>query len=142
MGDLTQNFSRSEFECPCGCGLDTVDAELLRAMQDAVFYFAMPTHVTRVYCWITSGCRCKRHNRKVGGEDESLHLIGRAADHVMEQRLFNGQRIIVDTDVLADYYDRIFPNRYGIGKYPDGRVHFDTRTGDHERWDERKPEEL
>jgi hypothetical protein len=29
MGDLSENFSRREFECSCGCGMDTVDAQLL-----------------------------------------------------------------------------------------------------------------
>ena len=28
MGDLTKNFSRSEFACKCGCGFDDIDLVL------------------------------------------------------------------------------------------------------------------
>ena len=31
MGDLSENFSRSEFECKCGCGFATVDVRKNKA---------------------------------------------------------------------------------------------------------------
>jgi hypothetical protein len=31
---ISENFARSEFRCKCGCGLDTVDTELLRLLEN------------------------------------------------------------------------------------------------------------
>jgi len=71
--EIARYFQRSEFACKCGCGYDTVDAELLDALRDIRQHFGAP--VT-----ITSGCRCPAHNKKVGGSPSSQHMLGRAAD--------------------------------------------------------------
>ena len=42
MGDLSENFSRHEFACKCGCGNDTVDAELIRVLQSVRARFGKP----------------------------------------------------------------------------------------------------
>ena len=76
MGDLSEHFSREEMACKCGCGLDTVDAELLSLLEKIRAHFDRP--IT-----INSGCRCEAHNRAVGGSKNSQHLIGRAADIVV-----------------------------------------------------------
>ena len=75
MGDLSAHFSRREFKCPC-CGFDTVDARLLE-MLEALRELFGPVRVT-------SGCRCKAHNLAVGGSTRSQHLLGRAADIVID----------------------------------------------------------
>ena len=72
MGDLTKNFSRSEFACPC-CGKDNIDLELVDVLQkirDDVGHAIT----------ITSGVRCEKHNTEVGGVDNSPHMDGVAAD--------------------------------------------------------------
>ena len=33
MGDLTDNFSRSEFACKCGCGADAISLDLVERLQ-------------------------------------------------------------------------------------------------------------
>ncbi len=66
-------FKRSEFACKCGCGFDTVDAELLAILVNLRRHYGQP--IT-----IHSGCRCQKHNKAVGGVINSQHLIGRAAD--------------------------------------------------------------
>ena len=76
MGDLTDNFSRSEFACKCGCGFDDIASDLVYICQNVRHHFDRP--VT-----ITSGCRCPEHNASVGGAENSQHVAGRAADIVV-----------------------------------------------------------
>ena len=73
MGDLTKNFNRDEFRCNCGCGFDDVDPELVDMLQTIRSYVGSPFR-------ISSGCRCKQHNKKVGGVRNSQHILGKAAD--------------------------------------------------------------
>ncbi len=108
-------FGREEFACTCGCGFDTVDAELLMVIQMLRFMVNEP--IT-----ITSGCRCKEHNTKIGGKN-SQHLLGRAVDIVVK-----GLHPHEVYRVLNDQY----PQQYGIGKY-DTFTHIDTR-GTKARW--------
>ena len=72
MGDLTKNFSRSEFECGC-CGASDMDPEFMEKLQAAREILDFPMYPT-------SGFRCKDHNRAVGGVPGSFHMLGRAAD--------------------------------------------------------------
>lgn len=118
MGDLSKDFSRSEFACKCGCGYDTVDAELLAAVQKVRDRFG-----ERVK--ILSGCRCKAHNKAVGGEPQSLHLLGRAADIFVEN---------VTTMSVKLYAEEVVGDKGGVGFYPDNKfVHIDSR-GHKARW--------
>jgi len=73
MGDLTENFSRKEFACRCGCGFDKISLCLVHRLQVVRDIFGLPII-------INSGCRCKEYNKKVGGASLSVHLIGEAAD--------------------------------------------------------------
>ena len=75
----TRNFRQDEFVCRCGhCNLSIpqpglVVAELMVALQQARDVLQAPITVT-------SGRRCVRHNRKVGGVKNSYHCSGRAVD--------------------------------------------------------------
>ncbi|MGI6540965.1 MAG: D-Ala-D-Ala carboxypeptidase family metallohydrolase [Bacillota bacterium] len=73
MAKLSKNFDSSEFACKCGCGYDTPNPELIRMLQVARDLYGKPMR-------ITSGCRCIKHNRNVGGASNSAHLAGKAAD--------------------------------------------------------------
>ena len=60
------------FECPC-CGENWIDIRLERLVR----------HIEEragEKLVITSGYRCEKHNRKVGGSDKSSHLKGLAVD--------------------------------------------------------------
>lgn len=73
MGDLTKNFSRSEFKCP-DCGrLDLLDDRLVAVLQRLRDMVDRPLKVV-------SGYRCCAQNGRVGGIRFSEHLFGRAAD--------------------------------------------------------------
>lgn len=70
---LTKNFKRSEFACKCGCGFDGIDLRLVNKLQEARDLAGVPFR-------ITSGCRCPKRNKEAGGEADSAHLLGLAAD--------------------------------------------------------------
>lgn len=126
MGDLTENFSRHEFRCPCGCGLDTVDYSLLVELQNFRTWIDMPVI-------ILSGHRCLTHNKKVGGKRNSQHPKGRAADIFVPKtnvalvfNYFCGHVTDLKVDVIKGC---------GIGLYRHSNfVHFDTRTDGPARW--------
>ncbi len=110
-GQLSAHFHRSEFECRCGCGFATVDAELIRVLEDLRTAFR-GRPVT-----INSGCRCSDHNRAVGGHLLSQHIWGKAADIVVQ---------CIDAATVADCLEDKYPDRYGIGRY-NTWTHIDVR---------------
>ena len=118
MGDLTRNFSRSEFACKCGCGFDTVDFKLPFILQDVRDHFDKSVA-------ITSGCRCLDHNEAVGGKSNSQHVKGRAADIV-----------VADTppEDVQMYLLYKYPDMFGIGEY-NTFTHIDTRSNGPARWE-------
>lgn len=130
MGDLTQNLSRSEFACQCGCGFDTVDFDLALVLQSTQRYFQALNPGMDIRIKITSGCRCPKHNAKVGGSSNSQHIFGRAADFHLYNRK-TGVRLRA-TDV-AEYLEDRYPDSKGIGRYHN-RIHVDTRLNK-ARWD-------
>lgn len=114
---ISPHFKRGEFACHCGCGFDTVDAELIEVLEGARQHFGVPVQ-------IVSGARCQKHNATVGGEDQSQHLLGRAADIKVKG---------VEPSEVAAHLTKLYPGRFGIGLYPTW-VHIDTRSGRAARW--------
>lgn len=111
MGDLSANFSRSEFACKCGCGFNTVDSELVEVLQIVSDHYSAPVR-------INSGARCQTHNEAVGGSAKSQHVMCRAADIQVGG---------VPPHQVADYIDGLFPDKYGLGRYTEF-THIDTRS--------------
>jgi uncharacterized protein YcbK (DUF882 family) len=114
MGDLSANFSRSEFACKCGCGWDTVDTVLLEALQGR-------RESSGAAMTINSGCRCEIYNEQVGGGQASQHLAGRAAD-VVEKGITPRE--------TQDYFETL---GMSVGRYP-SFTHVDSRSGPPARW--------
>jgi len=123
MGDFTKNLSRHEFACKCGCGLNTVDFELVNVIQSTVDHFERLEREPLIVR-IDSGCRCERHNNIIGGAEDSQHLWCRAGDI-----LIHG----VAPYRVYDYLDKMYKGRYGIGRYIDF-THIDTASGPARRW--------
>jgi len=116
MGDrLSNNFLRSEFECRCGCGQDTVDIELIRLCEEVREFEGESIAPS-------SGNRCTTHNKKEGGGKKSQHLYGRAADLPVKNSL-----------LVYNWLCRMYPDQYGFGLY-NSFVHVDSRSGK-ARWD-------
>jgi uncharacterized protein YcbK (DUF882 family) len=113
MGDLSHNFDRDEFECPC-CHKVVVRLRLISALQKLR---------DRVKCpiTVTSGFRCTDYNKKVGGVRNSQHISGEAADihiHGMDAKEMYGHALSIPA-----FKDG------GIGIYPDRKfIHVDVRT--------------
>ena len=115
MGDISDNFNRSEFLCKCGvCGFDTVDALLLESLEAIRSHFGQPIQVS-------SGCRCPNYNKTVGGSQNSQHKKGRASDVQVQGT--------VPSDV-ADYAEAL---GLSVGRYSNF-THVDTRSGPPARW--------
>lgn len=72
MDQLTKDFRREEFACPC-CGQSDIDLRLVKKLQYIRDLLDEPIK-------ITSGYRCTAHNKAVGGKSNSAHLFGFAAD--------------------------------------------------------------
>jgi uncharacterized protein YcbK (DUF882 family) len=110
------HFKRSEFSCKCGCGFDTVDFELAIILDDVREYFNKPTI-------ITSGCRCEKHNKAVGGADKSIHKEGKAADIKV---------LDINPIDVYNYLDKKYSDTFGLGLYSTW-VHIDSRK-EKSRW--------
>lgn len=130
MSYLSEHFSRNEFSCRGAetkgghpgqwCGYDTVDAELILILEDLRQHFGgQPVK-------INSGCRCPVHNRHEDGVDGSYHIPGKGSDIEVRK---------IHDDFVADYLEKKYPNKYGIGRYV-GRTHIDCRSKK-ARWDKR-----
>lgn len=69
----TKHFSDNELSCKCGCGFKITDTILLTRLENARCIADIPFT-------ITSGARCQKHNKAVGGVDSSAHTKGLAVD--------------------------------------------------------------
>lgn len=72
---ISEHFRLIEFECAC-CGCVRLHPELLKHLEGMRARWGEPL-------FVTSGFRCERHNREVGGVPKSLHRLGQAADVVV-----------------------------------------------------------
>lgn len=73
MGDLSANFNKSEFACPC-CGVEKMQPEFIDLLQRARDYSPHPMK-------IISGYRCAKHNAELkDSKSDSAHLGGWAVD--------------------------------------------------------------
>src|SRR5688572_15690312 len=116
---LSKNFNSAEFACR-HCGQFQVDARLVQALQELRDIAGRPVHPTNVY-------RCPEHNDAVGGEKNSLHVLGRAADF-----------IVVGLSVVQTYELTKLVKAFaesGIGVYiGEGFVHADVGRPKPARW--------
>ena len=95
-----KHFKMSEFDCKC-CGKADMDMDFLRKLDIARETAGIPFI-------ITSGYRCEKHNRAVGGSPTSTHPEGIAADILCDDSV---KRFKIINALLAVGFKRI-----GIGK--------------------------
>jgi len=116
---FNKGFKRYEFTCKCGCGFDTVDAELLYILE--ILKKELGGIIKN-----NSACRCVKYNEiiqklknpnYVPFSSRSQHLYSKAADIVISG---------LDPSVVYDYLVLRFPGKYGIGKYKTF-THIDVR---------------
>ena len=116
MAKLSKNFTSEEFACQCGCGYDTPDPELIRMLQAARDLYGEPIV-------ITSGCRCIKHNRNVGGATNSAHITGKAVDIATPT---GTMRYLIIKSLMAAGFKRIginFKKRFIHADIDDSKPH-------------------
>jgi len=130
MGDITRNFSKSEFECKCGCempdGVRENIQDLAEELQTLRDYIGSPISINSAY-------RCLKHNRRIGSNNHSQHTKGKAADIRVND--FSPDEVVgVVEDMLKN---PTLPSLSigGIGRY-NTFTHLDIRDGS-ARWDKR-----
>lgn len=107
-------FRVEEFNCPC-CGKNNISPILMHRLD-------MARGIANTKFPINSGCRCEKHNKEVGGVEQSPHLGGWAAD--ISAKTSRDKFRIVKALIDAGF------NRIGIG---DTFVHADvdpTKVGE------------
>ena len=72
-GQITEHFSKKEFDCKCGCGTGEINRVLVQNLEMARRDLKRPMR-------INSGIRCLNHNRAIGSRDTSSHIKCVAAD--------------------------------------------------------------
>lgn len=70
--EIIRYFKPEEFKCPC-CGECKIHKDLVVSLD-------MAREMAGIPFVITSGFRCEKHNREVGGKPDSAHLKGWAVD--------------------------------------------------------------
>lgn len=107
-----KHFKPTEFECGCGkCKEQTIEYTLLVKLDALRSALKQPIR-------INSGFRCESHNKIVGGEPNSQHLVGFAADIVVSGYSDDDYIRLL---IMARTY-----NFTGFGLY-NGRIHLDVR---------------
>jgi len=107
---FAKSFKYSEIMCSCGCKNDKpIDPKLIYLLQSLRDKIGKPIY-------ITSGIRCKKYNKKIGGYINSPHCLGKAVD-------IHAKNIdIIDLAIVAKNVG--FPR---IGLYPYNHfIHIDT----------------
>ena len=69
-----EHFTKTEFACKDGCGFNNIDINLVKLLEQIREHFGGKPLI------ISSGCRCAKHNKKVGGVQGSRHVQGKASD--------------------------------------------------------------
>jgi uncharacterized protein YcbK (DUF882 family) len=124
---MTEHFSKEEFRSKDGAHFPYRVKQNLKDLAEQLEvlreHFQLP--IT-----INSGYRSPKHNAKIGGKEKSQHLLGKAADIVIEG---------ISPDEVADAIDFLIENKMmkqgGLGRYSDF-THYDIR-GKKSRWDNR-----
>ena len=101
--DSLRYFKPSEFSCKCGCGAGLSEMQLafMLRLENAREVAGIPFR-------ISSGFRCEKHNKNVGGVADSAHVRGLAADILTSGSL---ERHTILNAVL-----KVFP-RVGVDKH-------------------------
>jgi len=124
---MTENFNREEFRSKDGSHFSHESQKNLPILAEQLevlrAHFEKPIK-------INSGYRSLAHNAKIGGTENSQHLLGKAADIVIDG---------ITPDEVADaiefLIDKKMMKQGGLGRY-DSFTHYDIR-GKKSRWDKR-----
>jgi hypothetical protein len=131
------HFTKWEMLCKCGCGRFDMAQSLIDSLETLRLALNEPI-------LLTSGVRCPRHNKAVGGEERSWHLPRSQSDvsYILHQDELGGITHAVDIScrnlspaqlLRATKKPGIAPLFRGRGLYRSW-VHVDTRPGANAEW--------
>ena len=125
---LTKNFSKSEFDCKCGCEMPK---DVLHQVQKVANQLQVLRDATGKSITVNSAYRCEEHNKAIKGVSNSQHILGKAADIVVKG---------IEPSITFDLVDLLINEgemlQGGLGNY-DTFTHYDIRKNK-ARWDYRK----
>lgn len=108
-------FKDSEFTCKCGCGTNLQKNGIKRIADEIREHFGKPAI-------ISSGTRCAKHNKAVGGVAGSYHTTGNAIDIIIPG--VSGSQVLAYTkQIVAQGRARY---TYGGTKQMNQATHIDT----------------
>ena len=122
---LTNNFSKAEFDCKCGCEMPK---EVLINIQKLANQLQILRNKVGVSVKINSAYRCIKHNKSIGGVSNSQHVLGKASDVVI-----NGFKASKTFDLISELINDGNMLQGGLGAY-NSFTHYDTRKTK-ARWD-------
>ena len=125
---LTNNFSKSEFECKSGAEMPD---EVLYNIQKLANQLQYIRDYTEKPITITSGYRSPEHNASIGGATNSQHIYGKAADIKVKDI-----PPYIVYELIEDLISKGEILQGGLGLYGSW-VHYDIR-GTKARWDKTK----
>lgn len=127
MGDLTKNFSKSEFDCNDGSEMPEdvfenvqIQAYNLQTIRD---FFNAPVTINSAY-------RSPSYNKSINGAKNSQHLTGNATDITIKGYTPDQVADIIEGLIRIDAIEE-----GGLGRY-NTFTHYDRR-GNKARWDNR-----
>lgn len=107
---MPKYFTMQQFKCKCGCQQNDISPVLVYRLDTARSTAGIPFI-------ITSGYRCRKHNKNVGGVIDSQHCNGNAVDIVWKD--YHSLYLIINALLLAGF------NRIGIN-YQKKFIHCDV----------------
>lgn len=116
---ISDEFSSKDFDCHCSrpeCVETYIDESLVAGLEKLAIVFPILT--------INSGFRCRVHNAKVGGSENSMHCLGRAAD--IQSPFGGGKELSIAAQIIPQFKN----GGIGVAK---NFVHLDVR-GVAARW--------
>jgi hypothetical protein len=122
---ISNHFHSTEFRCKCGCGVIKIDENLVNKLE------SIYTKLNASKCIISSGYRCSKHDKRVGGSGYGQHTKGLAADCIYYDK---EGKIIPSKYVICVAYD--LGQLKGIAKINDNYSHLDNRSSGTYRGDE------
>ena len=122
---LTNNFSKAEFDCKCGCEMPK---EVLINVQKLANQLQILRNKVGVSVKINSAYRCIKHNKSIGGVSNSQHVLGKASDVVI-----SGFKAAKTFDLISDLINDGDMLQGGLGAY-NSFTHYDIRKTK-ARWD-------
>lgn len=122
---ISNHFHSTEFRCKCGCGVIKIDENLVNKLE------SIYAKLNASKCIISSGYRCSKHDKAVGGSGTGQHTKGLAADCIYYDK---EGKIIPSKYVICVAYDS---NEFrGIAKIDNNYTHLDIRTSGYYKGDE------